>query len=260
MDHNAIGRLPADVITIASEGGTLRREQTYKTLREAIQSGKLKPGTRLRENELAEWLGISRTPIREALNRLQSDGLIVNEANRGMIVTVLDQRMVCELYMVRQALEGTAAALAARHASDEEIAVLREIADRDKNCRDNPKMMLANNQSFHEALYQFSHNRYLLKLLNTLHESMALLGKTALSLPGRSESTLQEHQKIVRGIERRDPEAAQAAAVVHIKEAYRAQLRILPKNEAESPQGSARPLEARRPRTGARRPRRSHTE
>lgn len=210
---------------------SLRREQTYKAMRDAIQSGKLKPGTRLREIELAERLGISRTPIREALSRLQSDGLVINEPNRGMIVTVLDRRMVSELYVMRQVLEGTAAALAARHASDEEIASLREIADRDKEHTD-PQLLAANNRLFHETLYQSAHNRYLLKTLNTLRESMALLGNTTLALPGRSSTALQEHQAIVHALEQRDAAAAEAATVSHIKEAYRARLRLL--NEAES--------------------------
>lgn len=226
MSSHAFAPLPADFVMDVSEVPSLRREQTYKALRDAIQSGKLKPGTRLREIDLAERLGISRTPIREALSRLQSDGLVVNEPNRGMIVTVLDRRMVSELYVMRQVLEGTAAGLAARHASDEEIAGLREIADRDKNYTD-PQMLAANNRLFHEALYQSAHNRYLLKTLNTLRESMALLGNTTLAIPGRSRTALQEHQRIVDALERRDAAAAEEETVAHIKEAYRARLRIL---------------------------------
>jgi DNA-binding GntR family transcriptional regulator len=205
----------------------LRSEQTYNALRDAIQTGKLKPGTRLREVELAEWLGMSRTPVREALNRLESDGLIMNEPHRGMIVTELDRRMIGELYVMRQVLEGTAAALAARHASDEEIAALREIANRDKEIGDDPKRLAANNRLFHDTLYQSAHNRYLLKTLNTLRESMALLGDTTLALPGRSKTALEEHQTIIAAIERHDPVAAEEATVAHIKEAYRSRLRLL---------------------------------
>ena len=203
----------------------LRRDQTYKALRDAIQKGELKPGTRLREVEVAQWLGMSRTPVREALSRLEADGLIVNDPHRGMIVTELDRRMVSELYVMRQVLEGTAAALAARHASDEEIAALREIADRDRG-NSEPARLASNNRLFHDALYLCAHNRYLLKTLNTLRESMALLGDTTLALPGRSETALEEHQAIIAAIEGHDPVAAEAAARAHINAAYRARLRL----------------------------------
>jgi DNA-binding GntR family transcriptional regulator len=217
---------PKSITSSDSRVRGLRSEQTYNALRDAIQTGKLKPGTRLREVELAEWLGMSRTPVREALNRLESDGLIMNEPHRGMVVTELDRRMIGELYVMRQVLEGTAAALAARHASDEEIAALRQIANRDEDIGDDPKRLAANNRLFHKTLYQSAHNRYLLKTLNTLRESMALLGDTTLALPGRSKTALKEHQAIIAAIEDHDPVAAEEATVAHIKEAYRSRLRL----------------------------------
>ena len=100
-----------------------RSERAYQQLRGAIQAGQLLPGTRLREVELAESLGLSRTPVREALSRLESEGMVVNEPNRGMMVTRLDASMVSELYVMREVLEATAAALAARHAPDVEISL-----------------------------------------------------------------------------------------------------------------------------------------
>jgi DNA-binding GntR family transcriptional regulator len=203
-----------------------RGEDAYQKLYVAIQSGNLKPGTRLREVELAEWLGSSRTPVREALNRLQTQGLIIQEPRRGMIITELDHTMVAELYVMREVLEGTAAGLAARHASDVEIAMLREITDRDKK---NDKSLIrraANNRLFHETLHRCSHNRYLLRTLNTLRESMALLG-TTLSLSGRSQTALAEHEAVVSAIERHDAVAAEEALRAHIRAAYRSRLRMM---------------------------------
>lgn len=204
-----------------------RGEQAYQKLQQAIQSGALKPGTRLRESELAEWMGSSRTPIREALNRLQTEGLIVQEPRRGMIIAELDHNAVAELYVMREVLEGTAARLAARHASDVEVSMLREIADRDKTTDDDPIKLAKNNRLFHETLYRTSHNRFLLKTLSMLRESMALLGQTTLALPGRSEAAFEEHDAIVAAIERHDAFGAEEASRTHIRAAYRARMKLM---------------------------------
>ena len=203
-----------------------RAERAYSRLRGAIQSGELKPGTRLREIELAEWLGSSRTPVREALNRLQSEGLAAQEPRRGMIVAELDHSMVAELYVMREVLEGTAAELAARHASEAEISMLREIARRDRQFDGNPAKLAANNRMFHTILYRGAHNRYLLKALDTMMESMALLGPTTLAIAGRAETAFEEHDAIISAIERRDPAAASEAARSHIRSAYQARLKM----------------------------------
>jgi DNA-binding GntR family transcriptional regulator len=203
-----------------------RGEEAYQKMLEAIQSGALKSGTRLREVELAEWLGISRTPVREALNRLQTEGLVAQEPRRGMIIAELDHSMVSELYFMREVLEGTAARLAARHASDVEITVLRAIADRDKTS-DDPVKLLKNNRLFHEALYRAAHNRYLLKTLSALRESMTLLGQTTLTLPGRSGSAFEEHDALVAAIEKHDAAAAEESSRTHIRAAHRARMKLM---------------------------------
>ncbi|HZW21865.1 GntR family transcriptional regulator [Noviherbaspirillum sp.] len=204
-----------------------RGELAYRQIRDAIQSGRLTPGTRMREVEVAQWLGTSRTPVREALGRLLNDGLVANDPNRGMIVTELDHQMVDELYVMREVLEGTAAGLAARNATESEIAMLRRLAEKDRTIGDNPAELSSNNKSFHDTLYQSAHNRYLLKTLSTLRESMALLGHTTLALPGRSSTAINEHEEIVSAIEKRDAEAAEAAARSHIRAAYKARMKVL---------------------------------
>lgn len=208
------------------KGEPSRAEHAYQRLRAAIQAGELKPGSRLLELELADWLGSSRTPVREALSRLQNEGLITQEPRRGTIVSELDHSMIAELYVMREVLEGTAAGLAARHASDAEIATLREIAQRDLNFENNPARLAANNRVFHGVLYRGAHNRYLLKALDLMMESMVLLGPTTLGLPGRASTAFAEHDAIVSAIEKRDSAAAEAAARAHIRSAYRARLRL----------------------------------
>lgn len=204
-----------------------RGEDAYQQMMAAIQSGALKPGTRLREAELAEWLGSSRTPVREALNRLQSEGLVVQEPRRGMIIAELDHSMVSELYIMREVLEGTAARLAARHASDVEIALLREVAERDRTLNDDSVKLARNNRLFHETLYRAAHNRYLLKTLCLLQESLALLGQTTLSMPGRSTTAYEEHDAMVTAIERHDAAGAEEASRAHIRAAHRARVKMM---------------------------------
>lgn len=202
-------------------------ERAYRQIWEAIQQGRLLPGTRMREVEIAQWLGISRTPVREALARLVSEGLAVNDAQRGMVIAELDQRAVGELYIMRETLEGTAARLAAQHASELEIALLCEIVEREARIGNDAAQQAKNNRAFHEALYQSAHNRYLNKTLGTLHESLALLGQTTLALPGRSDTAIKEHKAIVNAIKRRDPDKAEAAARAHIRAAYQSRLQLL---------------------------------
>lgn len=219
--------------------GVTRSDQAYSYIVEGIQSGRLSPGTRLRETELAELTGLSRTPIREALSRLQLEGLLTMDAARGLIVTELDHSMASELYAMREVLEGTAARLAARHASDVEIDFLREINVRDAQLTSSDALA-ANNRLFHETLYRCAHNRYLVKTLNTLQESMMLLGRTTLAAPGRAESSRAEHAAIVEALARRDPDAAEQAARAHIIAAYRIRLEQLFNSTTEAV-GQARP-------------------
>jgi DNA-binding GntR family transcriptional regulator len=211
-----------------------RAEDAYLKIMEAIQAGELKPGTRVREVELAEWLGSSRTPVREALSRLQSEGLLIQEPRRGLTITQMDNNMISELYFMREVLESTAAGLAARHASDVEISLLREIVDQSRTLEDDPIKLARNNRLFHDALYRAAHNRYLLKTLSLLHESLALVGQPNRPLAGRSQQTYEEHNAILSAIERRDFEQAQEAARIHIQSAHRVRIRAIFENLEES--------------------------
>ena len=204
-----------------------RGEIAYGRLKEAIQAGDLTPGQRIRENEMASWLELSRTPVREALRRLEADGLLTFAPYRGMVISELDHQAVMELYSMREVLEGTAAGLAARHASDAEIAVLKDIVAKELLDADNPRRIASQNKHFHGALYRAAHNRYLLKTLNVLSDAMALLGMTTMAITGRSATAHGEHLAVVAAIEARDPATAEAAMREHIRMAQRARLRLM---------------------------------
>lgn len=204
-----------------------RGEVAYVRLKEAIQAGDLTPGQRIRENDMASWLEMSRTPIREALRRLEADGLLTFAPYRGMVISELDHQAVMELYSMREVLEGTAAGLAARHASDAEIVVLKDIVAGEIDDAADPRRIATHNKHFHDALYRVAHNRYLLKTLNVLSDAMALLGMTTMAITGRSETAHGEHLAVVSAIEARDPVTAEASMREHIRMAQRARLRLM---------------------------------
>ena len=208
-------------------GAASRGEQIKARIRDAIHQGRYQPGDRIRETELAQWLGVSRTPVREALRRLESEGLLVSLPWRGVVVAELDRQQVVELYTMREVLEGAAAGLAARHVSDAEIALLRDLLAREAEAQDAPEILARINKSFHQAVHAAAHNRYLVQTLDSLRNSLALLRGTTLAVPGRAETAHREHREMVEAIARRDPDAAEETARRHIREAERARLKML---------------------------------
>ncbi len=191
---------------------------------DAIDVGIYKPGDRLVESELADRFGVSRTPIREALQRLETQSLLSRDG-RSLIVASLDHNQLAELYVVRTELEGLAARLAARHAAPEEISVLREMVEEDRQLLGDPAALARANRRFHKQVHLASHNRYLVQQLDLVHRSMALLATTSLAIDGRGELALNEHEAIVRAIEKGDGEAAYHALKDHISQAFQARLK-----------------------------------
>ncbi len=197
----------------------------YGLILEAIDSGIYRPGARLVESELAERFGVSRTPVREALQRLETQGMLTRDG-RSLIVASLDHNQLAELYMVRAELEGLAARLAARHATDEEIRVLRDMVAEDHALKDNPTALARANRRFHKQVHLASHNRYLVAQLELVHRSMALLASTSLAVEGRGETALAEHAAIVEAIAQGDGDAAYSALRQHISKAFETRLRL----------------------------------
>ena len=207
--------------------GLSRGELVHHELLQAIRDGRYPSGTRVREAEVADWLKVSRTPVREALRRLQSEGLVVFTPWRGVVVAELDQQQVIELYAMRRVLEGTAARLAAQHAADSEIDGLVDLVARERTAKGDIERLADINGRFHRSIYSAAHNRYLLKALNSLSDSLALLRHTTYAVPGRPEAAMAEHQAIVTAIQDRDADAAEAAASDHLGAAERARLKVL---------------------------------
>ncbi len=196
----------------------------YRRLLDDIRNGTLPPGARLRETELADRFGISRTPVREAIRQLEADGLVVHLPRQGATIRTLDHAEVVELYEMRAVLEGTAARLAARAASDIELA---ELAALNAELADTPAGPQARevNRMFHRALIDAARNRFLLKAMSALQKTLLILGPTTLAEPARAEAAVAEHAAVLAALRARDGVAAEAAMRGHVEAALSARLR-----------------------------------
>lgn len=203
-----------------------RSEVAYQKLLQAIRHGELTPGTRVREIEIAEKLGISRTPVRDAIRRLESDGLLIHIPRQGAVIKQLEQKEVIELYEVREVLEGTAARYAARHASEIELAELEDLNDLMLSHAESPIKVAEANRLFHQALYRAANNRYLVDALNSLSNALTLLGGTTLQVDDRTQTAYEEHQAIINAIRLRDGDKAEQAAKHHIQQSQRVRMRM----------------------------------
>lgn len=203
----------------------IQQADAYTLILAAIDEGIYRPGDRLVESELAERFGVSRTPIREALQRLETQSLLSRDG-RSLIVASLDHNQLAELYVVRAELEGLAARLAARHATIEEVRVLRDMVAADRRLVNDPAALSRANKRFHKQIHLASHNRFLVRQLDLVHRSMALLATTSLAAEGRGDEALDEHSAIVEAVARGDDEAAAAALKAHISHAFETRLKL----------------------------------
>lgn len=201
-------------------------KDAYTLVLEAIDTGMFQPGDRLVESDLADRFGVSRTPIREALQRLETQSLLTRDG-RSLIVASLDHNQLSELYVVRSELEGLAARLAAKHATTEEVRLLREMVEADKLIVDDPQVLARTNRRFHHQIHLASHNRFLVTQLDLVHRSMALIASTSLAADGRGIAAVREHESIVSAIEARNEDAACEALRHHISVAFTTRLKLV---------------------------------
>jgi DNA-binding GntR family transcriptional regulator len=197
------------------------REVVSEALREAIVSGVLKPGERLMEIQLAEELGVSRTPIREAIRRLELEGFLVMVPRRGTYVADLSIKDINEVFEIRTALDVLAAGLAAERITEEELEdmerLLVQIGEYIE-AGDADRIVEADGQ-FHDILYQASRNDRLVGIISNLREQFTRFRSISMAYPGRIKNTLDEHRRLVEAIAQRNPELAQQFAREHMENA-----------------------------------------
>jgi DNA-binding GntR family transcriptional regulator len=197
----------------------------YDRLREDILTEKVAEGAPLVELDLATRYGTSRTPVREALRRLEHDGLIERH-DRSFTVRATSPEQVLEIYEIRIALEGIAARSAAEHRSSFHLARLRgAIAEMRATDTGNPRAMAAANLTFHQALWSAGRNATLIDLLGRLQSYITRYPATTLAEPGRWEQAIAEHTAMVDAIEARDEPTARRIAEEHMTTARAIRLR-----------------------------------
>ncbi|MGH8812814.1 MAG: GntR family transcriptional regulator [Advenella sp.] len=196
----------------------------YRDIKQKILSGFFSSDARLREMEISKLIGMGRTPVREALKRLEDERLLTHEPRRGLVITRIDKQGVTELYAMREVLEGAAAEFAARHATDAEIDNMQSILEQSEQPDCDPVRM---NLQFHEAIYGAAHNQHLIRTLQSISDTTFLLGRSTLQSPQRAQKAVAEHQQILAAIRDRDPQAASTAAKNHIRQAFLERLKML---------------------------------
>lgn len=207
------------------------REAVCNAIRDAINNGVLKPGDRLMEIQLAEELGISRTPVREAIRKLEMEGFVVMIPRRGTYVTDISLKDVTEIYEIRISLDMLAASLAAERINDDELEEMdRQLLLTSKyNIDTEMEKIVACDSVFHDVLYRAARNERLVSIINNLRDQLTNMRGRTMAQPGRLAETLTEHRTLLDAIASRDPEAAAAAARSHIENAERTLMESLGK-------------------------------
>ncbi|GBD15427.1 HTH-type transcriptional repressor RspR [bacterium HR26] len=219
-----------------------RSDEAYERLKRAIVRGRLPPGVRLRESELAARLGVSRTPVREALRRLAVEGLVRLQPGRTAVVADLDPAALRDLYSVRAVLEGMAARDAAHHAAPPVLGLLGGIIAQMAEAleRGDDEQLEALNAQFHLALAQASGNRYLMRLLMEMEPQVERFRFVALRDPARRKRSYEEHFAIYAAVRDHDADRAEQAARHHVERALAWRLARDPEQRGGAPRDTER--------------------
>jgi len=197
------------------------REIVFETLREAIIQGRLEPGERLMEIQLAEEMGVSRTPVREAIRKLELEGFVVMVPRKGAYVAGVSVKDIVDVFEVRAALEGLAAGLAAERATVEELEEMERavLQIHEVSNGNNLNTLVERDTNFHELIFKASRNQRLVQIVIHLKEQIQRFRTTSLALPGRGKHAVEEHKNILEAISSRNVELAGNLAREHIETA-----------------------------------------
>jgi len=222
-DDSALQRIAARRVPAGGAGRSLA-EVACDEIRKAIREGRVATGAHLTEVDLAAWLGMSRTPIREAMRRLQSEGLLLNQPFRGALVMRLDADDMRQMFAVRELLEPAAAAACAANAGPAEIAALRAIVAQEAAQLDDPAALIPLNRQFHDIILECAHNQFLSKAIAGVYALIPLLGDSNLLDGPHAREAHAQHLAIVDAIARHDAARAEAVAREHVRHSLRTRL------------------------------------
>lgn len=195
--------------------------QVYLALRKAIINGKLPPGSRLIESQIATHLGVSRNPVREALRKLEQDGLVNHTPNHGVTVADIDARQAADIAVVREELEALSCRLAAERITPQDVADLRQLIARNAAsiAAGDIDEVIGVERGFHERIVEISGNVTLARILANLRDIILRFRRVAFVLPDRPEEVLQEHTRVLDALEAHDTALAENLMRQHIRQA-----------------------------------------
>lgn len=200
--------------------GASRADQVFETLEGEILSGVLAAGELLTELKLCERMGVSRTPVREALHRLMQEGLL-DETTHGMVVRGVSEGDLADIYEIRRRIEGYATRLCAERITEEQLAEMREVVDLQDfyTARGGAANIRDADTRFHEMVYRYCGSEVLHAMLTDLHRKIKRFRKASVENPERARIAVREHADILRALEAHDGDQAEQLAVLHIENA-----------------------------------------
>lgn len=207
-----------DLLNEDSGGRLSLTAKIFNKIREDILNGRYKEGEKLIEAKLAEEMGVSRTPVREALKQLELDGLVDNVPNRGVIVKGISNQDIQDIFEIRAAIEGIAAKWAVERITEEELHSLKEIHELAEFYvfkKDIEKFAELNTR-FHEIIYKATKSRYLEQVLKDFQYYMKQARRKSLQKEGRMEDAFAEHKDILEAFLKRDKEEAEKMLTLHV--------------------------------------------
>lgn len=197
------------------------RSRVFSHLQNDILNGFYEPGESLIETKLSEELGVSRTPIREALRQLELEGLVQSIPNKGVIVKGVSPQDIRDIYTIRMLIEGLAARWAAEKITDEELQELKDTVDLEEfyTARNDYSHLLQSDTKFHDIIFKASKSKPLTHTLSTFHHYVQKARKISMSSPGRAMKVLNEHKAILQAIIDKDAQKAERLTTEHVSNA-----------------------------------------
>jgi len=218
------------------EGYELLNQKVYRVLKEAIIKGFLEPGTKLLENKIAEEMHVSRTPVREAMQKLVAEGFVKTTPNQTLIVTEVSLEDVKDVLQIREVLEGLAARIAAKKITRQEIDELKEIVTKmglyvtKKDLTSYCKV----DDEFHNLILNVCGNKWIIQIRDNLGSFIYRFRIKSLSVPGRLRCSLEEHQKIMESLQKHNSEEADKLSQIHMENTVINILKNVAKEENEN--------------------------
>lgn len=195
------------------------RDVVFNTLRQAIIKGELKPGEKLLEVKLADQLGVSRTPIREAVRKLELEGLVTMTPRRGVTVSGITKKHLNDVLEIRLALEVLAVELACERMTDEQLKAMKEYQKQFKEQKDSTDACALSDidEKFHQQIYDATNNPRLVQMLANLREQMYRYRLVYMKEMDKRSKLITEHNRIIKAIETHDAQLGRTAISEHIK-------------------------------------------